>query len=214
MKKLKLGLLAIAVIFLVGASYAVFNANNVVDNSATDIISNTNDLNTNDASPTTITDIPNTVNKDIFSSQDTNLGLNFENSYKKIPETNLQVDAAIDYTDSYVQCPVCGGYIALGEVTKALPQGAICPDACGAEQSTLTEGSFIKYSYDEAYALWEIYGDRQPEVVTDDNTLNNDDITPMNYENDASEVSDITPPETDNVLIVDINQPMDDVHYY
>ncbi|WP_407379624.1 hypothetical protein [Methanobrevibacter sp.] len=186
MEKLKLGILAIAVIMLIGGSYAVYIGNNVSNDQITDFSSDISTIN------------PNTEPNNQFILEDSKIVTTdlmaanaLEETYKQIPGTKLQIDNTMNYTDLYTQCPICGGYIALGEVTKTLPEGAICPDACGAIESTLTEGSFIKYNYEEAYALWEIYGDRQPEVSSPEINTAQDTIEPTDYSNSIN-TADVT----------------------
>lgn len=156
MKKLNILIIAIAVICIITGSYAVYLGNG--------------DFNDTDISPTvekTISldtiDNPDTDNNPSIDENNQNINNVQENSmkvgntYKKVPGTYILINEAVDYTDMYILCPSCGGFVALGEVTKNLPEGAICPDLCGGYPTL--DKDYLS-TYEEAYAYWQENGDR------------------------------------------------------
>lgn len=156
MKKLNILIIAIAVICIITGSYAVYLGNG--------------DFNDTDISPTvekTISldaiDNPDTDNNPSIDENNQNINNVQENSmkvgntYKKVPGTYILINEAVDYTDMYILCPSCGGFVALGEVTKNLPEGAICPDLCGGYPTL--DKDYLS-TYEEAYAYWQEGGDR------------------------------------------------------
>lgn len=158
MKKLNILIIAIAVICIITGSYAVYLGNG--------------DLNTTDISPTTTKNVDTVIDNQNPSNNpsidENNLNTNNNptheiipikvgNTYKKVPGTYILINEAVDYTDMYILCPSCGGFVALGEVTKNLPEGAICPDLCGGYPTL--DKDYLS-TYEEAYAYWQENGDR------------------------------------------------------
>ena len=94
---------------------------------------------------------------------------------RNIPGTNIYVKKSVDYTDIYTQC-ICGGFIPFGNVTKALPEEAICPDACGVQVSDGTYSN--QYTYEEALEIWN----ENPHRVVDQQHLDGLDKPNINLE--------------------------------
>ena len=167
MEKFKLGIIAILVIFLVGGCYAIYHGNDITNNAATDISSSVNAPNdeVNNQQTYLQNDDINTL-KEI--SQDNNIN-NFatalETTYRKIPGAEVLVNANIDFTDLYLQCVACGGFLPLGEVTKALPEDAICPDLCGGDSVNADRRYAVTYEF--AKEFYDKYG-RHPEDIAEE----------------------------------------------
>lgn len=169
MEKFKIGIIALCLIFLVGGCYAVFNGNDLTNNAAADISSSSN-------APSN--DVNNQVNnlqndnsnaaKDISQNKNiNNVASALENTYRKIPGADILVNKDIDYTDMYIHCVVCGGFIPLGEVTKALPEDALCPDLCGGH--TISDNTDYTVTYEFAKEFYDQYG-RHPEEIAEETT--------------------------------------------
>lgn len=108
-------------------------------------------------------------------------------TYKTLPGSNLSVEEA-DYTDLYLRCPMCGKFLPLGNITKALPDEAICLDGCGASGSMIKEIVLLNaYTYEEADKIWLNEGAFQIEEINDQS----------NDVNEPSDNHDVTP-ETNN----------------
>lgn len=101
-------------------------------------------------------------------------------SMRNIPGTNLSVPSSIDLTDRWSQC-ICGGFNAVGNITKSLPEEAICPDACGAISGT--GGPY--YSYDKALEIWN----ENPQRIVDPQHLNGNDRINFNQEEPSASPS-------------------------
>lgn len=104
-------------------------------------------------------------------------------TFKKLPGTNITVED-YDYDDLYLQCPICGKYIALGDVTKKLPSEAICLDGCGAGSSNIIKEIVLlnSYTYEEAYMHWLNHNNQQ-ENNNQHNIGNNTNSEPLNNQN-------------------------------
>jgi len=84
--------------------------------------------------PTEPEDIPNmtadnlNTKENIASDSNLKTNLNKAISYIKSPNNDilLYIREGQDFTDKYIQCAECGKYIALGNVTKMLPENLIC----------------------------------------------------------------------------------------
>ena len=209
MDKIKIGIIAIFVIFLVGGCYAVYHGNDVTSNAATDISSSPNAPNAPDND---VNNQPNTLQNDnINTAKDISQNNNINNYasalkiiYRQIPGVAVFVNTDIDYTDLYLQCVVCGGFIALGEVTEALPEDALCPDLCGGGNCMISNTDYT-VTYEFAKAFYDKYG-RHPEEIEDSDvpaSSNNANI-PANYE------SGIYVPEGLKIALHDMNNP--DIH--
>lgn len=158
MKKLKILIIAIAVICVITGSYAVYLGNGNL-NTTTDMSLTTQNVdvaidNQNTSNNPSMDE--NNLNTNNNPTQG-NIPINFGNTYKKVPDTYILINEAVDYTDMYILCPSCGGFVALGEVTKALPEGAICPDLCGGYPTL--DKDYLS-TYEEAYSYWQESGDR------------------------------------------------------
>lgn len=203
--KIKMGIIAIFVIFLVGGCYAVYNGSDLVNNVATDISSSPNAPNTpnND-----VNNQPNSLqNNNINTAKDISQNNNINNyasalkiTYRQIPGADVFVNTDIDYTDMYLQCVACGGFIPLGEVTKALPEDALCPDLCGG--NSINANTDYAVTYEFAKAFYDKYG-RHPEEIQDTDVAASSDNTNI----PATNWNDLNLPEGAKVLVQDMNNP-------
>ena len=203
MDKIKIGIIAILVIFLVGGCYAVYNGNNV-SNAVTDISSSPNapDTPSNDTNnqpnglqndnPGIAKDIPRNNNINNYASAP-------EITYRQIPGADVFVNTDIDYTDMYLQCVACGGFMPLGEVTKALPEDALCPDLCGGNSINVNKEYAVTYEF--AKAFYDKYG-RHPEEIQDTDVASSDDA-----KNPATNWNDLNLPEGVKIAVYDMNNP-------
>lgn len=175
LEKFKIGIIAIFVIFLVGGCYAFYNGTDLVNNVATDISSSPNSPNTPNSDVNNHDNLQNdNINtaKDISHNNINNFASALESTYRKIPGAEVFVNKDIDYTDMYLQCVVCGGFLALGEVTKALPEDALCPDLCGG--NSIKENTDYAVTYEFAKTYYDKYG-RHPEEIQDTNVAASSD---------------------------------------
>jgi len=156
MNKISMGLIVLAFVLLISGSYAILNLeqinNTVIENQtsedSTDSIANTTCESEKSFESFEDASISDNIMK--YSSFIDSYGVAHiltVDDYRSVKGTNLTVLKDVDYTDMWSQCPVCGGYNALGNITKPLPEEAICHDACGA-----VEGHGNPITYEEAMA--------------------------------------------------------------
>ena len=156
----KILIITILVIFIIGGSYAVYLGNGLLNKDSKDISPDSGVSVDNTTADNQKTDITSDIN-----GNPNNDNAKYDTHYRTIPGTMVQVNTSVDYTDLYAQCVVCGGFVPLGEVTKALPEDALCPDLCGGS-STINGYDYV-YTYDIAYEFWLEYGSkygRQPQL--------------------------------------------------
>ena len=79
----------------------------------------------------------------------------YENARSLNEDLSTDIQNSPDFTDKYLQCAECGGYYALGNVTKRLPDELICHE----RESIPSDGIDINYpwilSYDEVMYIHE-----------------------------------------------------------
>lgn len=145
MKKIFVGILIIALIFVSSGAFAVLSENNTVPNDdATNIIADDIKVNSDVSEQTPIQDNFNTVQSASFGVSEDVEKMIYIGKYAYYPQSE-------GVNDRFIQCVECGGFVAIGDVTNALPDAAMCHHFMGSLSSDYKDFS---YSYDEAYQRW------------------------------------------------------------
>ena len=156
MKKIMLGIMIIAIIAITSGAYAVLSENS--------------DVPVDNALYAADNNVP--VNSDLtLQNNDNNVRFLQSGAIGENKDETVYVGKYAFYkrseglADRYVQCVDCGGFVAVGEVTKQLPDAVICHHFM-AELSP--EYKDFTYSSDEVYQIWVDAG--QP-VYDDGNSV-------------------------------------------
>lgn len=164
MKKIMIGLFVIAIICISSGAYAVLSENTTTDDNinSNDNVSNNIQLNSQDPEQIPVQDDSN------IATQTSDSGVsNFVDKKVYVGKYGYYLQSnALD--DRYLLCAHCGGFIPIGNVTKLLPDAALCHHFVGTLAPDYQDYS---YSYDEAYDIWLDCG----EIVFDDGTRDHPD---------------------------------------
>lgn len=147
MKKIMFGVLIIALICVSSGAYAFLSENATVSNDDSTVIESNNDIK---------------INSDDFGQIKVYDGqMNIQNNYPKVEDDIIYIGTYAHYqkgdgvADYYIKCAECGGYIAIGDVTHALPDAALCHNFKGDLGPNYKDYAI---SYDDAYDFWTEHG--------------------------------------------------------
>ena len=193
MKKLHIAILAVAIICLIGGSYAVYLGNDTVNEPVTNTAPSINETTVNTS----------TTNMNSNSTED--IPVIEPKKLNDKSQAIITTATSFDFTDMYVQCPECGGFYALGKVTKELPKGAT-PAACDWDIKNIGFKGFeykhidnaVPYEY--AYNYWLEHGDVTTEVPDDNCQFNETDLMPQYMADNNNE-------QSEKISIYDMNNP-------
>lgn len=203
MKNAKVMIVALLFIFLISGSYALYSGGDLLGITATNEVQNN-------------AQVPETE----ISNDDNSIGTNTPNNayekdiaiYPTKAVDSLTQKYAIKYgagknlslnestIDMFIQC-ACGRFAPYGDVSKQLPEEALCPYIQNAYVGTGDCHADHAYTYDEAMAIWERdgsgnlasikeYTDLGLDIHTDDLPEDNVQVPSQPQNNEVQNVED------------------------
>ena len=203
MKNAKSIVLALLFIFLISGSYAIYTSGgDVLGITASDEVQNNNPApasNVSNVDKSIKTDIVNNIEDKVMGQNPAVDSMTLKYAIKYGAGKDLSLNEST--IDRFIQC-ICGRFAPYGEVSKQLPEEALCPYIQNNYVGTGNPDADHAYTYDEAMAIWERdgasslesikqYSDLGLDIHTDD--LPENDVQVPSQPKDSNENPNIEP---------------------
>ena len=158
MKNAKIIIVGLLFIFLISGGYALYSEGDLLGITATNEVQNNSqvpetEIPNNDKS--IVTDTPNNLYKkeiNIYPTKAVDL-ITQKYAIKYGAGKNLTLNE--NTVNMFIQCACCGRFAPYGDVSKQLPEEALCPYIQNVYVGSGDCDEDHAYTYDEAMAIWE-----------------------------------------------------------